>query len=193
MKVLKFPHPVLATAAVPVRKINEDFRDIVEEMFDLMYESEGVGLAGNQVGLPWRFFVMNSTADPDRKDQEFVFINPVITKKHGRIESDEGCLSFPDLSLQVTRAESIAFQAINLKGEVHKYEWKGFSARIVQHETDHLNGQCFFQAAGSSGEIKAEPILKSLQRIFNSDRHLGLIPTEEEILKEIQSLKDQQK
>lgn len=193
MKVLKFPHPILTTTAVPVRKINDEFRKTAAEMFELMYESEGVGLAGNQVGLPWRFFVMNPTADPNQKDKEFVFINPVIIKKNGRIESDEGCLSFPDLTLQVVRAETIVFQAINLNGELHKYQWKGFSARIVQHETDHLNGQCFYQASGSTGQIKAEPILKSLQRIYNTDLRMGLIDSEEEIRKEIQSLKDLQK
>ncbi len=193
MKVLKYPHPILAEKAVPVRRINDQFKKITEEMFELMYQSEGVGLAGNQVGLPWRFFVMNPTADPEQKDQEFVFINPIIMKRKGRVDMQEGCLSFPDLSLQITRAETIVFQAVNINGELHQYEWKGFSARIVQHETDHLNGHCFYQSAGSCGQVKALSILNSLQRIYHTDEQMGLIPSYQDLQKDIAELKDRQK
>ncbi|MBR5626760.1 MAG: peptide deformylase, partial [Thermoguttaceae bacterium] len=89
MKIVKYPHPILAYQSKPLRKIDQELRDIVAEMFDLMYESQGVGLAGNQVELPYQLFVMNPTGDPEKKE-EYVMINPVILKKKGREEGEEG-------------------------------------------------------------------------------------------------------
>ena len=78
MEIVKYPHPALAWKSTPVTKINADLRNIVEEMFELMYEARGIGLAGNQVALPWRLFVINPTGDPEEKDAEMVFINPCL-------------------------------------------------------------------------------------------------------------------
>lgn len=191
MKILKYPHPVLAYTSKPIVRIDEKFRKIVADMFQLMYESEGVGLAANQVGLPWRFFVMNATGDPEQKDAEFVMINPEIRRRKGKTEGDEGCLSFPDLRLKIFRAEEIEFQAIDLKGQLATYHWKGFPARVVQHENDHLNGHCFYQSAGPAGQIKARGLLQSLRIIYDSDSERGYNPTREEFLVEMSQLENE--
>ena len=86
-------------------------------MFDLMYESKGIGLAANQVAIPLRFFVLNLTADPEQKDQEQVFINPEIVKRHSSVEEEEGCLSFPGLYAKVKRARKVKVRAYDLDGE----------------------------------------------------------------------------
>ncbi len=191
MKVLHYPHPILSYVAKPIMKIDQKLVDIVREMFEILYKEEGVGLAGNQVGLPWRFFVMNPTGDPEKKNEEFVFINPIIKKRKGQIEDNEGCLSFPELRLQIRRAESITFQAITLEGKLVTYNWKGFPARIVQHEYDHLNGLCFYECAGSSGQLKAKSILESLQIIYDSDEENHRIPDKETVFKEIKRLEEE--
>ena len=116
MEIVKYPHPALAWKSTPVTKINADLRNIVEEMFELMYEARGIGLAGNQVALPWRLFVINPTGDPEEKDAEMVFINPEIVSRSGSEEAEEGCLSLPDVFGDVRRAEKIVVEAFDLQG-----------------------------------------------------------------------------
>ena len=189
MKILTYPHPVLAYESKPIKKIDQALRDIAAEMLQLMYENEGVGLAANQVGLPWQMFVMN--AQPDNKEEEHVFINPVIRKMKGNVEENEGCLSFPDLRIMINRAEAIQFQAIDLNGQIVNHTWKGFAARIVQHETDHLHGRCFYERAALTGELKAKEMLQSMEQVYHTDEEMGLVPTREEIMAEMIKLEEE--
>jgi len=182
VQIVKYPHPILTYESKPLRKIDQALRDMVREMFDLMYEADGVGLAANQVELPYQLLVMNSTADPAQTEEEYVFINPVITKRGGEQKIiEEGCLSFPDLHLEIVRPEMVEFQAIDLSGKVVRYKWKGMKARIIQHETDHLHGRCFYERASQSGELKSRDILAALAEDFEFDRERGFVPSDEEI------------
>lgn len=182
MKIVQYPHPILAYKSKPIKKIDQKLRDLIAEMFDLMYSAEGVGLAANQVELPYQLLVMNPTGDSEQKGEEYALINPVITKRSGGLkEFQEGCLSFPDLQLQISRPAEVAFQAIDLSGRLCRYSWKGIHARIIQHESDHLNGQCFYQKATLSGEMKAKPILDSLAESYAFDKSRGFIPTDAEL------------
>ena len=99
MEIVTYPHPTLRHESKPVKRVDAELREIVQEMFHLMYEARGVGLAANQVDLPLRLFVLNLESDPD-KSEEFVFINPVISKPKGSEEKEEGCLSLPELWLK---------------------------------------------------------------------------------------------
>ena len=110
-------------------------------MFELMYASKGIGLAANQVALPFRFFILNLTADAAQADKEQVFINPVIIKRHLSIEDEEGCLSLPEIHVDVKRARKIKFQAYDLSGNLVDYEADELFSRAVQHESDHLDGK----------------------------------------------------
>ena len=188
MKVLNYPHPVLKYKCKPINKIDQGLRDLVAEMFQIMYEDDGVGLAANQVGLPYRLFVMNPEGDPEKKEEELVCINPVILKRSGKVEDNEGCLSFPGIHADVLRAEAITFESISLDGEIQRFDWKGHKARIVQHEIDHLNGIGFVDrlSAGAMLEIKQE--LEDLKTVFEGDRRLGFIPSDEEIARQIEEL-----
>ncbi len=188
MKVLSYPHPTLKHKCKPIRKINQSLREKIAEMFRIMYEHEGVGLAANQVGLPYQLLVMNPEGDPEKKEGEQVLINPVILKRSGKVADNEGCLSFPGIHADVVRAEKITFEAITLDGQVRRFEWKGHPARIVQHETDHLNGISFVDrlSTGALLEIKRE--LEDLQTVFEGDRRLGFIPSDGEIAGQIEEL-----
>lgn len=144
MNVVKYPHPVLKMVCKPLRKVDAELKAMIQEMFPLMYETKGVGLAANQVGLPYRFFVMNPTGEAEHKDQEFVFINPEITLGAGKPElGEEGCLSFPKIYAEVKRAPKVTIEGYDIDGKPVKKIFKGFAARIVQHEFDHLNGISF--------------------------------------------------
>ena len=150
-------------------------------MFELMYASDGVGLAANQVGLPFRLFVMNPTGKKEEKEEEYVFINPVILKKNGNASDSEGCLSFPDMHANVVRSESIEVEAVSLSGEVQQFKWKNRLARIVQHEIDHLNGFCFVDRLTSTATIEIKPELDELSTIFEGDQRLGFAPVTADI------------
>ena len=178
VKVLKYPHPILQYKCKPLQKINQELRDIVAEMFEIMYASSGVGLAANQVGLPFQLFVMNVTGNKEEKGEEYVFVNPVILKKNGNVVDNEGCLSFPDIHADVIRSETIEFESISLSGEEQHFKWKDRPARIVQHEMDHLNGTSFVDRLSATAKIEVRSELEDLQAVFEGDQRLGFDVTE---------------
>ena len=147
-------------------------------MFDIMYASAGVGLAASQVGLPFRLFIVNPTGNKEEKEQEYVFINPVILKKNGNVADNEGCLSFPEIHADVIRAETIEVESISLAGEVQLFTWKDRLARIVQHEMDHLNGICFIERLASTAKLEVKPGLDDLNAVFEGDQRLGFDQTD---------------
>ena len=143
LEIVNYPHPALRYASRPVTEIDDDLRATVRTMFDLMYAAKGIGLAANQVALPFRFFILNLTADPEQKDQEQVFINPEIVKRHSAVEDEEGCLSLPGVYAKVRRAKKIRVRAYDLEGNLVEHEADELFSRAVQHETDHLEGKLF--------------------------------------------------
>ena len=192
MRIVKYPHPTLRRTSRPLLRVDADLQRIVREMFDLMYEHKGIGLAANQVDLPYRFFVMNLESDPQIKETEHVFINPVIEKRTGMAEADEGCLSFPELYAPVRRPDKVTVSAYNLAGQEVAYELTGLAARAVQHETDHLDGVLFIDRLSPSGQLAVKEALEELELEFRGDRQRGLIPDDQQIaarLAELEALR----
>ena len=163
-------------------------REIIAEMFETMYDDDGVGLAANQVNLPYRIFLLNTSGDPNQKENEFVFINPVITKKKGSAESEEGCLSFPEIHAPVIRPDEIVIQGVGLDGQVQEYHWKGFAAKAAQHEMDHINGMAFIDRLSPTNLLAIQDRLDDLEAEFETNRRLGLVPNDEEIAAKIAEL-----
>jgi len=143
MQIVLFPHPALRFPSVDVQRIDDSLRATIQRMFELMYESKGVGLAANQVGLPFRFFIVNPSGDPEKKDQEEVYINPNISSRRGSDIHEEGCLSLPKIYSDVERPAEITIDAFDLNGQSRKRKIKGFLARVIQHEYDHIEGFLF--------------------------------------------------
>ncbi|MDR0705417.1 MAG: peptide deformylase [Planctomycetaceae bacterium] len=188
MKILSYPHPVLKYKCKPIQKIDQGLRDIIAEMFQLMYDTEGVGLAANQVGLPYSLFVMNATSDREKKEEEYVFINPTILKKNGKAKDNEGCLSFPGIHADVIRPEIIDVESIALNGDIQRFQWTGRPARIVQHEIDHLNGIGFVDRLSPVAILEIKEALEELKTVFTSDQRLGFIPSDKEIIQELKKI-----
>lgn len=141
MRIVKYPHPTLRYKSKPLRRVDGELKKMIHQMFDLMYTHEGVGLAANQVDLPYRLIVMNIKSDATAKEEEHAFINPVILqRKGGTEEKEEGCLSLPEVYAPVKRSQKIVINAYNLAGEEVTWELNGLYARVVQHECDHLDG-----------------------------------------------------
>ena len=172
----------------PLRRVDAALRKIVAEMLELMYENQGVGLAANQVDLPYRLTVMNTQSDPDAVEEEFVLINPVISKRTGLAEADEGCLSLPEVWAPVRRPEKIELIAYNLRGQEQKIPLEGLYARAAQHEIDHLDGVLFIDRLGPTAKMAVKDPLCILEKQFAGDRGRGIIPSDEEIAERLAQL-----
>ncbi len=116
MKIVNYPHPALRHKSKVLTSIDKKVRIQAGEMLELMYAHRGLGLAANQVALPFQMLVMNATGDPEQKEEEHVLITPKILDRKGSMEGQEGCLSFPELFQKVRRAKRVLAQAYNLKG-----------------------------------------------------------------------------
>jgi len=190
--ILRYPHPTLKHPSKDLKRVDAELRKIVAEMLDLMYDERGIGLAANQVDLPYRLFVLNPTGDPQHKEHEHVFINPVISHRRGNAEAEEGCLSFPGIHAPVRRPEKIVVSAYNLRGEELHLELDGLFARAVQHETDHLDGIRFIDRLSELAKLAVRDALDELERAFAGERRRGIVPEEQEIasrLGELESLR----
>ncbi len=188
LQVIHYPHPTLRHVSKPVKRVDRELRDMIAQMFELMYKHEGVGLAANQVDLPYRLFIANPTGDANKKEQEFVFINPVILSGKGQVDGEEGCLSIPGLTAEVTRKETVQIEAYNLAGELFTGELEGLFARIVQHETDHLDGVLFIDRLSPAQFADFREDLEEFEIDFQSKRDVGEMPTDEQIVAKIVEL-----
>ena len=178
MKIVKYPHPSLRTEAKPVLAIDGEVQKAAVGMLDLMYASEGLGLAAPQVALPIRLLVMNFEGDPEKKESEFVAINPVIVESKGAISDREGCLSFPGLYQNVRRFKTVKVQAYNLKGELYEMTCHDLPARVWQHEIDHLNGVLFIDKMGSLGLSRSQKDLDKFIADFEAAKKKGEYPAD---------------
>ena len=188
LRIVPYPHPALRYESRPVLQIDDKLRGIVREMFDLMYASKGIGLAANQVGIPLRFFILNLTADAEKADQEQVFINPEIVKKHSSEENEEGCLSFPGLYGKVRRARKIRVQAYDLAGNPVELEADDLLGRAIQHETDHLDGKLFIDYLGPIARTSANPKIKEIEAGYRKAQAEGIYPDDDEIRRQLDEM-----
>jgi len=188
MEIVHYPHPALRWKSKPVAEINAELRGTVRRMFELMYEARGVGLAANQVALPYRLFVVNVTGDPASKEDERVFINPEIVHRKGSAAGEEGCLSLPELYGQVRRATTIIVEAFDLKGRSFEATLEELPGRVVQHEADHLDGVLFIDRVSEEERQELEPKLAELEARFRRRQASGETPGDEEIAKHLRAL-----
>ena len=188
LQIIHYPHPTLRHLSKPLKRVDAELKQMVAEMFELMYEHEGVGLAANQVDLPYRLFISNVEGDPAVKDAECVFINPVILKGTGQHEREEGCLSIPGVYAPVIRKERISVHAYNLAGEEITGELDGLFARVVQHEVDHLDGRLFIDRLTPTQQADLSGELEEFEIDFNSKRAVGELPSEEQMAARIAEL-----
>lgn len=179
LSIIQYPHPTLRHVSKPLKRVDAELRQIIAQMFDLMYQHEGVGLAANQVDLPYRLFVMNPEGDPDKKEIERVYINPVLSGGKGSAVRDEGCLSIPDIRADVTRNATIRIQAFDLAGNEIDELLEDFPARIVQHETDHLDGVLFIDRLSPTQIAELRDELEDFELVYQSRQASGEMPGDE--------------
>jgi len=129
-------NPILRQKSAPIENINAEVLVLAKDMIETMVKNDGAGLAAPQVGKNIRMFVVHK-----QFSEKQIFINPQIIKKSIRKEIDaEGCLSFPGIAKKIARAKTVKVKATDENGKEFKIKLKGFAARIIQHETEHLDG-----------------------------------------------------
>ena len=150
MEITKIPNKILAQkmAEVAIEDIKKgSYRELISGMKKAMKENEGVGLAANQIGRDLAIFVIDAKTANAYQVSE-VYFNPEITEySHETDAMEEGCLSIPEFYVPITRAKKIKIKAVDEQGNKIKFKAKGFLARVLQHETDHLNGQTIKERA----------------------------------------------
>ena len=152
--------PVLRKQCQIIKNIDGELVTLSEDMIETTLAAPGVGLAANQIGIPWRLFVVNMGVETD-KDNLITLINPEITAMEGSEMGEEGCLSIPDVIAEVNRATQIEVKAIDLNGNDIRFEAKGYLARALQHEMDHLNGVLFWD---SLGKVKRDILKRKFKK-----------------------------
>lgn len=141
LPILEFPDPRLRTVAKSVTEVDDKIRQLIDDMFETMYDAPGIGLAATQVNVHKRVVVIDVSED---KSQPQVFINPEIEVLDTEVsEYDEGCLSVPGFYETVVRPGHIRVKALDRNGNAFEIEPQGLLAVCIQHELDHLNGKLF--------------------------------------------------
>lgn len=140
LEILHYPDNRLRTEAKPVKKIDDEIRRLVDDMFETMYAAPGIGLAATQVNVHQQVIVIDVS---EEKNQPLCLINPQIIESEGEAESEEGCLSVPDIYDRVRRAERVTVRALDRDGATFTLAATGLLAVCIQHEIDHLQGNLF--------------------------------------------------
>ena len=164
--IIETPDPLLRQISTPVAEVTDEIRNLVDDMFETMYDAPGIGLAAIQVGVPKRVLVID-LQEPEEEDGEpvrnpRVFINPEIVEESETLQVyNEGCLSVPEMYAEVERPDRIRARWLDRDGKAHEEELDGLLAICLQHEMDHLEGILFIDHLS---RLKRDMILKKLAK-----------------------------
>ncbi len=158
LHILRYPDKRLYTVASKVQRVDNEIRQLINDMAETMYAAPGVGLAATQVDVHKRVIVIDIS---DTHDQLKVFINPELVASRGESEFEEGCLSVPGIYDKVRRAEQITVRALDANGQSFELQADGLMAVCIQHEMDHLEGKVFVDYLS---RLKQQRILKKLRK-----------------------------
>ena len=162
LEVVHYGDPILRKKCNPVKEFSE-LESLLNDMFDTMYEENGIGLAANQVGFDMNLFIIDiSGIEEDEKTR--VFINGEIINSEGVSWFEEGCLSIPDIRLNVKRPDIIKFKYQDEKGQEFEEDFDGLLARAIQHEVDHLNGVFIVDRVSKSEKMSLAKELKDIEK-----------------------------
>jgi peptide deformylase len=164
LTILEFPDERLRKVATPVEAIDSMRSRLIDDMFETMYESNGIGLAATQIDFHERIIVMDTS---EEKDAPFCLVNPEILEQEGTEVSEEGCLSVPGFFEKVERAEKVVVSALNRDGDAFELSAEGMLAVCIQHEMDHLSGKLFVDYLSP---LKRQRIKKKMEKIHKTYR-----------------------
>jgi peptide deformylase len=142
-RLVLYGDPILRKVAEPVDHIDDEVRGLIEDMFRIMYEEQGIGLAAPQVGESRRIFIIDIPGERGEDTIRLTLINPRVLERKGRQREEEGCLSIPGVREDVDRAEKVVVRYHDVDGTENEIEAWDLLARVIQHENDHIDGILF--------------------------------------------------
>lgn len=169
LPIVTFNDPVLREKTSPVSGNSEELQSLIDDMFETMYNSHGVGLAAPQIGRALRLFVMDADAVTGELDDEedlgkIVMINPQILELNGeKVRMEEGCLSIPDVRDDVSRPEQVTVKFLDRNFEEQTLQATGWVSRVIQHEYDHLEGKLFIDYLSAFRRRLHRSLLKKIE------------------------------
>ena len=163
LKIIKYPDPRLAEVSTEIEDIGDYIHPLVERMFELMFAAKGVGLAAPQAGVTVRLFVGSPSYESDDRR---VYINPRIIEADGSQECEEGCLSLPGIEAKIKRRAVVTIEAIGLDGKRFQETGVELTARLFQHESDHLNGLLLLDKMGSIARLASRRVIHNLEEKY---------------------------
>lgn len=179
LDIIHYGDPILNKKCASVKNF-EELDGIVDDMFDSMYEEEGIGLAANQVGLDMNLFIIDIT-HTEEEEETFTFINSEIIGLNGqKTKYQEGCLSLPSIALEVLRPENVILKYQTIDQKWHQNEFSGLMSRAIQHEMDHLNGIFIVDRILKSERIKYKKQLRSLEN--NTKKKMEVIANQKKFV-----------
>jgi peptide deformylase len=161
MLVHYYPDPVLREGTVPVEVFDQELAELAREMIEAMHASQGLGLAGPQVGSSRRIVIVSPDGQPGR---EIALVNPELIRTEGWEEAEEGCLSFPGIYVKIGRFTHVSVRYRNLKGQSEELSAEGLLARVIQHELDHLVGRLLVDRMSPVQRMAQRRNLRELER-----------------------------
>lgn len=158
--IVLYPDPMLLTPTRPIEAVDEGVRALARDLVETMYAAPGIGLAANQVGVPLRLCVVDLSVG-EAPGELYVLINPRVVEHQGSQTGEEGCLSFPDITLDVERAQRVTVEALDDEGRTFQIIGEGLLARALLHEIEHLDGQTFLRNVSS---LKRELVRRQIRK-----------------------------
>ncbi len=160
-KILTEPNKLLRQVSMPVEKVGDQERQLMDDMLDTMYSANGIGLAAIQIGVPKRIIVMDLSKDENKKEPMY-FVNPVIKNKNlEKAKYEEGCLSVPNQFAEIERPNGCEVEYLDYSGRKKILKADGLLATCIQHEMDHLEGILFIDYLS---KLKKSMIIKKLSK-----------------------------
>ncbi len=190
LNIIHYPHPTLRHVSKPLRTVDRTIRQYIEKMFELMYAAKGIGLAANQVDLPFQLFVVNPEG-VQSSGKELVFINPVLKSPRGQASAEEGCLSLPGLYGEVARPEKVQVTGFDLHGNEINMIAEGLLARVIQHEFDHLQGTLFIDRLDENEKKQLAEQIDEFDIEIRNLQAANKIPSDKEIAERLAALERQ--
>jgi len=178
LSILQYGNPILRAKGTRIDRIDDRIRELAANMLETMHAANGVGLAAQQIGEALQLTVLDISEVEDRPStmklngeevdpksaMPLVLVNPQISLRDETSIGTEGCLSFPEITGEIERAESVTARAETLEGKSIEIEATGLLARVLQHEVDHLNGILFIDRMSSAAKASLSSRLKRLQK-----------------------------
>lgn len=158
--IVLYPDPVLLRPTTEVAEVDDGIRRLIDDMVETMYAAPGIGLAANQLGVGRRVCVIDLSVG-DQAGALKVFVNPRVVVQEGRQLGEEGCLSFPDVTLEIERAQRVTVEALDADGQPFSLTGEGLLARAMLHEIEHLDGETFLRNVSS---LKRNLVKRQIQK-----------------------------